>query len=118
VEARSRLVYKAIQNLVVRAIADNEVSRLSAIFGKLLRRASARTSAPPMACGHAGAGVRTAGRKKKLTKQRREPALRGWPAIIAVTGLCTEAIKLVAPVVVFRRNGIRFTLHLTCALEH
>ncbi|XSC48074.1 alpha,alpha-trehalose-phosphate synthase (UDP-forming) [Bradyrhizobium sp. RDT10] len=32
VEARSRLVYKAVQNPVVRAIADNEVSRLSAIF--------------------------------------------------------------------------------------
>jgi trehalose 6-phosphate synthase len=32
VEARSRLVYKAIQNPVVRAIADKEVSRLSAIF--------------------------------------------------------------------------------------
>ena len=32
VEARSRLVYKAIQNPVVRAMADNEVSRLSAIF--------------------------------------------------------------------------------------
>ena len=32
VEARSRLVYKAIQNSVVRAIADGEASRLSAIF--------------------------------------------------------------------------------------
>ena len=32
VEARSRLVYKAIQNSVVRAIADSEASRLSAIF--------------------------------------------------------------------------------------
>ncbi len=32
VEARSRLVYKAIQNPVVRAIADNEGSRLSVIF--------------------------------------------------------------------------------------
>jgi trehalose 6-phosphate synthase len=32
VESRSRLVYKAIQNSVVRAIADKEVSRVSAIF--------------------------------------------------------------------------------------
>jgi trehalose 6-phosphate synthase len=32
VEARSRLVYNAIHNSVVRAIADNDVSRLSAIF--------------------------------------------------------------------------------------
>jgi trehalose 6-phosphate synthase len=32
VETRSRLVYNAIQNPVVRAIADNEASRLSSIF--------------------------------------------------------------------------------------
>ena len=32
VEARSRLVYNAIQNPVVRAIADHDNSRLSAIF--------------------------------------------------------------------------------------
>ena len=32
VEARSRLVYKAIQNPVARAMVDSEVSRLSAIF--------------------------------------------------------------------------------------
>ena len=32
VEARSRLVYKAIQNPAVRSIADNDTQRLAAIF--------------------------------------------------------------------------------------